>query len=98
MSKKERTQDQKKWVRLKGYFESNQFHKCMGFQNMAVTKDGQLCIGMTHNKTWGYYSSSYMEKDGERLNDPRKWDLQGRSLDGGSDLYMSTIQSGIRVV
>lgn len=98
MTKKKRTVDQEKWVRLKGFFDSGQFHKCHGFQNMAVTKDGELCIGMTHNNTWGHYSCTYLERGGQRLNEPSKWDLQGRSLDGGSDLYISTIQSGIRVV
>lgn len=67
------------------------------FNNVALTFAGELCVGMTHSKTNNRFSCTYTGKASERdFGDSRQWDLQGFSMDGLSDLDLSTIQSGIR--
>lgn len=69
------------------------------FNNTALTLAGELCIGMTHSKTGRYYACTYTGIPSERnFGDSRRWDLQGRSLDGLSDLDLTTIQTGIRTI
>ena len=92
-------------------FEQDQFQKmkqdakdckpnaATRFRNMALTVDGHLCIGMTHNKQWRKYSCTYTQVDGVRdFGGAHDWDLYGNSLDGYSDLDLSTIQDGVHVI
>lgn len=69
------------------------------FNSSALTLAGELCIGMTHNTQHNHYSCTYTEVDGVRdFGGCRQWDLQGRSMDGLSDLDLSTVQTGIRTI
>ena len=67
--------------------------------NTALTVTGELCVGMTHSKTNRYYACTYTGiASARRFDDCRRWDQQGHSLDGQSDLDMTTIQTGIRTI
>lgn len=69
------------------------------FNSSALTLAGELCIGMTHSKTNGYYACTYTGIPNERdFSDSRRWTLQGHSMDGLSDLDLSTVQMGIRTI
>ena len=69
------------------------------FKNVAVTMAGDLCIGMTHNKTWSYYSCTYTQAGGVRdFAGSRSWSLSGVSNDGFSDLDLSTVSLGVRII
>ncbi|WP_227430433.1 hypothetical protein [Psychrobacter sp. I-STPA6b] len=92
------TPEQNQWLKMRTAFRANKSHECHGFKNMAVTKDGQLCIGMTLNKTWSHYSATYTQKDGVRSFESREWDLQGKSLDGFADLNMATVNKGVYTI
>ena len=67
-------------------------------KNIAYTTDGTRCISMTKNKTWGYYSCLYVEIDGQRYVSSRKWDMQGNSLDGRSNLDLATVDIGVYTI
>lgn len=72
-------------------------HGC--FNSSALTITGELCIGMTYSKTNNYYACTYTGSVAERdFSDSRRWDVQGRSLDGLSDLDLSTVKAGIRTI
>ena len=96
--KLEHNAEQLRWLKMRKAYRANQYNRCYGFQNLAMDMDGQLCIGMTHNQTWGYYSASYIESGGERLSTPKQWDMGGMSLDKTADLNMKTIHKGVRTV
>lgn len=69
------------------------------FKNSALTVDGELCIGMTHNKSVGYYACTYTELNGVRdFGGSRRWSLKGEAEDGGSDLQVDTVQLGIHTI
>lgn len=69
------------------------------FNNSALTLAGELCIGMTYSKTGRYYACTYTGIPSERnFSDSRRWTLQGHSMDGLSDLDLSTVQTGIRTI
>ncbi|WPJ30546.1 hypothetical protein [Pseudoalteromonas phage vB_PalP_Y7] len=69
------------------------------FKNSALTVDGELCIGMTHNKSVGYYACTYTELNGVRdFGGSRRWSLKGEAEDGGSDLLIDTVQLGIHTI
>lgn len=69
------------------------------FNNVALTFAGELCVGMTHSKTNNCFSCTYTGKASERdFGDSRRWDLQGRSMDGLSDLRLDTVQVGVRKI
>jgi len=71
----------------------------MYFKSIAVTEDGQLCIGMTYSNEWRRYSCSAMIIDSTRVNEPRRWNKAGYSLDDGlSDLNMDSVHSSVRTV
>lgn len=66
------------------------------FVNSALTVDGELCIGMTLNKSFGYYGCTYTQLNGARdFGGARRWNLHGEATDGGSDLDISTVQLGL---
>lgn len=94
-----RTIEQKEWLKMRDDAKANKLNSIASFNNMALTVDGYLCIGMTHNKTWSKYSCTYTQIDGVRdFGGAYDWDLYGNSLDGFSDLDLSTIQVGVRVI
>lgn len=68
------------------------------FKNIAVTMDGDLCVGMTKNTQGGYFSCSAIVRDGVRANDPLRWDFQGGSFDGLSDLNVRSVHQDVRTV
>lgn len=71
----------------------------MYFKSLAVTEDGQLCIGMTYSNEWRRYSCSAMIIDGVRVNEPRRWNKAGYSLDGDlSALNIGSVHQGVRVI
>lgn len=79
---------------------NNKNNAQMSFNNMALTVDGVLCIGMTHDKGNRHYSCTYTESGGVRnFAGSHRWDLQGNSLDNEvGQLDLGTIQQGIRVI
>jgi len=69
------------------------------FKNSALTVDGVLCIGMTHNMQRGYLGCTYTQLNGVRdFGGARRWALNGVSTDGLSDLDLSTVQVGVHTV
>lgn len=99
MSDKERTIDEEKWIKHMIAAEANKPNAHLYFKNMAVTVDGELCIGMTHDTQHNRYSCTYMEVGGVRdFGGCRRWDIHGGSLDGLSDLRLDTVQQGIRKI
>lgn len=71
----------------------------MYFKSMAVTEDGQLCIGMTYSLEWRRYSCSAMIIDGVRVNEPRRWNKAGYSLDDDlSALNIDSVHQGVRTI
>jgi len=71
----------------------------MYFKSMAVTEDGQLCIGMSYSNEWRRYSCSAMIIDGVRVNEPRRWNKAGYSLDDGlSNLNTASVHMGVRTI
>lgn len=92
-----KTSGQIEYDRRKKNADDNKHNGHAYFNNIALTVAGELCVGMTHSKTNFYYSCTYTGKASERnFGDSRRWNLQGRSLDGLSDLDMTTLQAGIR--
>ena len=93
------TRDQTQWLKMRDDARAGKNNAPMLFNSMALTVDGYLCIGMKHNKTWRRYSCTYTQIDGVRdFGGAYDWDLQGNSLDGFSDLDLSTVQVGVRVI
>lgn len=92
-----KTTGQIEYERRKKNAAANKHNGYVYFNSVALTVTGELCVGMTHSKTNGYYSCTYTGKASERnFSDSRRWNLQGRSLDGLSNLDMTTLQAGIR--
>lgn len=92
-----KTTGQIEYDRLKKNAAANKRNGHTYFNSVALTVTGELCVGMTRSKTNFYYSCTYTGKASERnFGDSRRWNLQGRSLDGLSDLDMTTLQAGIR--
>ena len=98
MSNESKTLGEQRFDQLKQDAKTNKHNATVRFNNMALTKAGELCIGMSRSREWNRYSCSYMEVDGIRLNDPRRWDLYGNSSDHLSDLRLDTVQVGVRTV
>lgn len=95
MSDKNHTQEQREWLKAR---EDAKAHKPLAaarFNRLALTIDGELCLGMSYSVEWRRYSCRYMQINGERLNEPSRWDENGVSLEGRSDLNMGTVQPGI---
>lgn len=92
------TPEQKYWLKMRDDAEAAKPNAAIMFKNLATTVDGHLCIGMTLHKTRGYYSATYTKIDGVQSYDNQEWDLVGNSLTGFSDLDMTTINSGVRVI
>lgn len=94
-----KTNGQIEYDRCKEAASKHKTNAQLSFNNMALTLAGELCVGMTHSKTNSYYSCTYTGIPSERrFDDCRKWNLKGDSLDGLSDLDMTTIQTGIRTI
>lgn len=92
-----KTTGQIDYERRKKNAANNKHNGHVYFNNVALTVSGDLCVGMTHSKTNHCYSCTYTGCASERdFSDSRRWDLQGHSVDGLSDLDLSTIQVGIR--
>ncbi|WP_352309058.1 hypothetical protein [Psychrobacter sp. W2-37-MNA-CIBAN-0211] len=92
------TLDEHRFEQLKQNAAQHKTNAQTRFNNMALTQAGELCIGMSRSNEWNRYSCSYMEVDGVRLNDPRRWDLYGNSSDHLSDLRLDTVQVGVRTI
>ncbi len=94
-----KTSGQVEYERYRAAASANKSNAHSYFNNMALTVAGELCIGMTHCKTNGYYACTYTGIADERdFSDSRRWTLQGHSMDGLSDLDLSTVQTGIRTI
>lgn len=73
--------------------------KPVGFKNSALNEAGELCIGMTHNQSVGYYACTYTELNGVRnFGGSRRWNLKGESEDGHSNLLLDTVQQGVHTI
>ena len=90
------TTEQTEWLQLRDDAKANKHLAVVRFNNTALTVDGDKCIGMSYSVDLSRYSCSYMQRAGERFNEPSRWDKEGGSLDGTSDLNMGTVQQGIR--
>lgn len=102
MSKKNKedyTLDEQEWERRMLAAKANKPNAHAYFNNVALTKAGELCLGMTHDTQHNHYSCTYMEVNGVRdFGGCRRWNLQGHSLDGLSALRLSTVQVGVRKI
>ena len=93
------TAEQTQWLKMRDDAKASKPNAAMRFQNMALTTDGQLCIGMTHDIKLRRYSCTHLQTDGVRdFSGACSWDNEGGSLDGLSDLNIATIQDGVRTV
>lgn len=92
------TIEQQRWLDMRAAAEANKPNAATMFNNLALTMDGELCIGMTHDTARKTYSCSYIERDGVRYMTSRKWQEDGSSVDGDSDLNLKTIQVGVRAI
>ena len=93
------TIDQTQWLKMRDDAKAGRPNAASRFNNSALTLDGQLCIGMTHNVKLMRYSCTYLQTDGIRdFGGSYSWDSEGGSLDGLSDLNLKTIQDGIRAL
>lgn len=90
--------EQKEWLQVRNDAKAAKGNAAMRLNNMALTIDGEMCIGMSYSNEWRRYSCSYMQIDGKRINEPSRWDSQGISLEGRSDLNMGTVQDGVRKI
>lgn len=99
MSDKKYTIDELEWIRRMRAAKAGKTNAQIYFNSIALTEDGELCLGMTHDTQHKHYSCTYMEMDGVRdFGGCRRWDLQGGSIDGLSDLRLDTVQVGIRKI
>ncbi|MDO5769738.1 MAG: hypothetical protein Q4P13_09555 [Psychrobacter sp.] len=89
------TDDSKKYWQLREDAANNLPNADIYLRNIALTVDGSLCLGMTHNVTWGYYTARYIQRGGLRKAVNLQWDLSGKSADGFSDLDMNTVSRGM---
>lgn len=93
-----RTIEQEEWLQLRNDAKAGKGNAAMRLNSMALTIDGEMCIGMSYSNEWRRYSCTYMQIDSKRLNEPSRWDSQGISLEGRSDLNMGTVQDGVRKI
>ena len=94
-----RTVDQTQWLKMRDDAKAGKTNAAIRFNNSALTVDGQLCIGMTHNIKLRRYSCTYLQTDGVRdFGGACSWDSEGGSMDGLSDLNLKTIQDGVRTI
>lgn len=93
------TIDQTQWLKMRDDAKAGKPNAAIRFNNSALTVDGQLCIGMTHNIKLKRYSCTYLQTGGIRdFGGARSWDLEGGSLDELSDLNLKTVQDGVRTI
>ena len=93
------TPEYDRWHELLAVSEKSPGKVPSSFKNSALTKAGELCIGMTHNKSVGYYGCTYTQINGVRdFGGARRWALNGVSNDGLSDLDLSTVQTGVHTI
>lgn len=93
------TKERVYYDQLKADAKAGKPNKHLLLNNLALTMAGDLCIGMTHNKTWSYYSCTYTQAGGVRdFAGSRSWSLSGVSNDGFSDLDLSTVSLGVRII
>ena len=93
------TPEYDRWHELLAVSEKSPGKVPSSFKNSALTKAGELCIGMTHNKSVGYYGCTYTQLNGVRdFGGSRRWDTQGSSTDGNSALLIDTVQPGVHSV
>ena len=87
------------WHEQKDLYKRQPSKEPPSFKNSALTAAGELCIGMTHNKSVGYYGCTYTQLNGVRdFGGARRWDTQGASIDGNSALLIDTVQPGVHSV
>lgn len=88
-----------RWHEQQALYASQPKKEVPSFKNSALNEAGELCIGMTHNKSFGYYACTYTELNGVRdFGGSRRWSLNGEAEDGGSDLLIDTVQLGIHTI
>lgn len=92
------TKGEKEYDRLRLAVKAGKPNAYAYFVNVAVTMDGDLCVGMTKNTQGGYFSCSAIVRDGVRTNDPLRWDFQGGSFDGLSDLNVRSVHQDVRKI
>lgn len=93
------TPEYERWHEQQELYKRQPSKEPPSFKNSALTVDGELCIGMTHNKSVGYYACTYTELNGVRdFGGSRRWSLKGEAEDGGSDLLIDTVQLGIHTI
>jgi len=98
MSDKKFTVGQKKWLELREAARASKPNAWAYFKNIALTVDGMLCVGMSYSAEWRRYSCTYLLGEDGKINtegDSRRWDCEGGSLDGGSDLNLETVSDAI---
>lgn len=88
-----------RWLEIIENVKSGKLYASTIRANAARTTTGEVCTCMTHNKTWGKYSATYVQTNGVRELACREWDLKGVSLSPDlPDLDMRTVSTGMRVI
>lgn len=93
------TPEYERWHEQEALYKTKPSKEPPSFKNSALTIEGELCIGMTHNKSVGYLACTYTQLNGVRdFGGSRRWNLQGEATDAGSDLLIETVQLGIHTI
>lgn len=93
------TPEYERWHEQEALYKTKPSKEPPSFKNSALTIEGELCIGMTHNKSVGYLACTYTQLNGVRdFGGSRRWSLNGEAEDGGSDLQVDTVQLGIHTI
>lgn len=88
-----------RWHEQQALYASQSKKEIPSFKNSALNEAGELCIGMTHNVSVGYYGCTYTELNGVRdFSGARRWNLKGESTDGHSNLLLDTVQQGVHTI
>lgn len=93
------TPEYERWHEQQALYARQPKKEPTSFRNSALTVTGELCIGMTHNKSVGYLGCTYTQLNGIRdFGGARRWSTYGEATDGGSDLLLETVQVGIHTI
>lgn len=93
------TIEQKRWLKLREAYRENDFKNCHGFQNLALTVDGSMAVGLTKNNVQRYYSCTYLDTNGVRdFGGGLRWDFEGGCLDNGADLNLKTVHESVNKI
>ena len=98
MTDKEFTAGQKEWLKRRTAARQNEPNAHAYFNNIALTVDGVLCVGMSYSRDWRYFGCTYTMNDDGSINretGSHRWDIEGGALTDCADLNLKSISDGI---